>query len=692
MKDYTDYNYTELVNKITSLYEDEVGSGNGYEGSSGQMLIELLADTTDNLHFMLERRTQEAFLDSARLSSSIWYHASSVGYRPRRKVSARGTLELVIKDENDNEVTPTGSVRVEKGEIVKFGGMNYTVSEDVVISSTESRKTLFVKEGKPIEKIFNLDDPSLNGEIMIEDYVAIENGSLIVVGSEGEQFFDVRDPSSGYLNVTSLNFAPPEAKLYDIKYSNEGMRIVFGDGEFGFLPTGTVTLRWVESSGGDASFVASGREFTFDSGNTLPDQSTNDIYSYSLINTTPVRGGQDEEDDESIRLNAPAYVRSANRAVTSEDYRFWVTKSGIGDIVDLNVYSEHNTKTLIYTMNNVFVTYLTSDNVPLNLANKIALRDFISQYKTITNHIIIEEADKVNIALDIKARKDPNLPVTREHFYKIITGLSEEYLGVVEGAIGRDFQHSEFIEYMQGATYKIDGINYKVFDFIDVDVEAEYPLRTPPEVYEVSLELLSSYTPTAGDVLTLSIEGIEVSTPINTSQNRVEIMRNLRDAILSDPDVNLLVALDGTTLFVRAPSETSTFEFGVVSNGAEVNNHLKTSIIYNIPRPSGDDTTVNVLPASAYILSNDRKNVIFEDVSGMGKLTSVGSGSLDIDYNSAKLSGSIFAQDVILRYRQNDLKNFKGDQSTAVLLAPFEEDYTKMEQGASKVEIIEGRG
>lgn len=689
MKDYTDYNYTDLVNKITSLYEDEVGSGNGYEGSSGQMLIELLADTTDNLHFMLERRAQEAFLESARLQSSIWYHASSVGYRPRRKVSSRGTLELVIRDGDGNEVSPKGFVRIEKGDTVKFDGIEYTVEEDIVIGSTESRKTLFIKEGKPVEKSFNLSDPALNGEILIEDYISIENESLVVSDSMDDKYFDVRDPNSGYINVTSLNFAPSDAKLYDIKYSNEGMRIVFGDGEFGFLPSGTVTLRWIESSGSEASFVAAGREFKFET-DSLQDEATPDEYSYSLINTTPVRGGKDEEEPDSIKLNAPSYVRSANRAVTSDDYRFWVRSSGIGDIVDLNVYSEHNTKTIIYTMNNVFVTYLTSDNVPLNLANKKALRDFIGQYKTITNHIIIDEANKVNLSVQIRARKSTKLPVTREHFYNIIKGLTESYLAVEEGAIGRDFQHSEFIEYMQGSTYRIDGVSYKVFDFIYADVEAEYEMSTPPDVYEVSIELLPSYTVTAGDSLTVSIDGTEYTTPINTTQRPQDIMRNLRAEVFENS--SMLVALDGTTLFIRSPSETGSFTFGVVDTGSEVNDHVETSIVYNIPR-SSEEVSLAIQPKTAYIMSGDRSEILYQDTDGDGFLKGTGDRSdLAIDYAAAKIFGSIFSENAILRYQQNDLKNFKGDQATAVLLAPFNEDYTQMESGASTVKIIEGRG
>lgn len=687
MKDYTDYNYTELVDKITELYKDEIGSGDGYQGSAGQMLIELLADTTDNLHFMLERRVQEGFLSSARLSSSIWYHASSVGYRPRRRVSSIGTLELTILDEDDNPSPPIGSVRIEKGETVSFDGFTYTVTDDTLLDSTQSSNLLYVIEGSPKEEVFTLD---ASGEIIIEDYVGIEERSLVVIDSGGDQYYDVRDPASGFINVTSLNFAPPDAKLYDIKYSNEGMRIVFGDGEYGFRPTGDVTIKWVDSSGGEAAFVATGREFKFDV-DTLPDQTEPNDYSYTLINTTPVRGGQDEESDEEIKFNAPSYVRSANRAVTSEDYRFWVRKSGIGDIVDLNVYSEHDTKTLIYTMNNVFVTYLTSDNVPLSLNQKKNLREFINQYRTLTNHVIIDEAEKVNLALDIKAKKFPQFPVTREHFYNIIKDLSGEYLDVKEGAIGRDFQHSEFVEFMQKATYRINGVEYPIFDFIYVDVEAEYQMKTPPQVYEVSVRLRSTYTPTAGDVLALSIDGVEYSTPINSTSSVVEIMRNLRDEVLAGS--SMLVALDGLTLFIRAPSETGTFQFNVVDNGSDVVGSLETSIIYNIPKPSGDESEPSILPSSAYIMTNDRSTILYED-NGTGRMASpIGRSSINIDYRASKIfASSIFEEDVILRFKQNNLKNFKGDQATAVLLAPFSPDFNTMDEGASKIQIIENRG
>ena len=110
MADYTNLDYTDLLARITQLMSETDGFTDAYESSSGQALIQLLADSVDALFFMLQRRSQEVFLDTARLDSSIITHASELGYRPRRNVSSSGTLLLEIVDTDGNPVAALGNI------------------------------------------------------------------------------------------------------------------------------------------------------------------------------------------------------------------------------------------------------------------------------------------------------------------------------------------------------------------------------------------------------------------------------------------------------------------------------------------------------------------------------------------------------------------------------------------------------
>ena len=139
MKDLTKYNYDDLVAKATELLKDKEGWGDAYQSSTGQMLIQLLADTTDNLHYLLERRSIEGFLHHARLENSVISRASELGYRSFRATAHTGTLELKIKDQHGNFSPPVHEVFIPKNTPLKFEDRTFHTTSAVMMQNKIGR-------------------------------------------------------------------------------------------------------------------------------------------------------------------------------------------------------------------------------------------------------------------------------------------------------------------------------------------------------------------------------------------------------------------------------------------------------------------------------------------------------------------------------------------------------------------------
>ena len=223
MKDYTNYDYQALVDRMTEILKDKEGWGDAYQSSTGQTLIQLMADVTDHLHYMLERRTLESFLESAKLRTSVVARASELGYRPDRIKSHTGTLEVTILDNSGSVSTVAGEVNLAAMKKIMYDGRTFYVTAPSSIRQGESKATLRVKEGSLKIKTFDL---AAGEEPVFPEYDNIEE-DVFFVYNNGEEFFDVRKTDD--VNKRALAFLRSDEAFYDIKYGVEGMRIVFGE-------------------------------------------------------------------------------------------------------------------------------------------------------------------------------------------------------------------------------------------------------------------------------------------------------------------------------------------------------------------------------------------------------------------------------------------------------------------------------
>lgn len=680
MKNYTQYEFEDLVPNITKKFKDKPGLSDSYDSSVAQTLIQLLADTTDHLMYKLERRSQENYASMARLSSSVRAAVSSVGYRPRRKVSSTGILTLKLVNSDGDTITAQGNINILRGTPVYYNDVHFIVDDDYTIPSGTSEIDIKIKQGKLITQTFNFEEEPYKSTNYIEfsDVVEKEEYSLDVVG-DNFVFKDVFEDVDG-LRIRSVSFASSDMPVYDVKYVRNGMRVVFGDGIFGMKPDGNIKVSWVESLGSGIKIVKRGLEFTFESPVLYDDVQVipSNEYLYTLTNKTPIRGGVDEEDIDEMRNNLTAFVRSNDRGVTNFDYSFWAMRSGIGDIVDIKAYGEHETNRLIFTMNNVYMTYATPDRLPLNREQEMALRAYFNSIKVNTTHLVFRPVDPLYLGLDIDFRRHPDLPISDAQLYRVLVDRVYDYFEIKKGSIGKEFQHSEFIEYMQNLVMEFNDIVYPMTDFVKVKVTGMKDFSLPQSIYDGVITLDPNYTVVANDVWTITIDNNPISI-VATSMDSVSTLVDKMQAAIFKETYLMLARPAYNKIRLTHPSDSGIF--GVTVGTGQIGLFTTFDQLIKIPRPSNYiKRSINqILPGSVDIVDFDGNVMMVDD--GEGKLISDDHPSVTIDYTSSQFSyPSIPENQYYIRLQQNRFQNFQVSHESLIDVMPFRSELDNPEK------------
>lgn len=677
MTDYTKYDYNALVQRATELLRDKEGWGNAYDSSTGQELIQLLADTADQLHYMLERRSQEMFIDTARIDSSIIARASEFGYRSKRAIGARGTLLLELVDNDGNLVQPQGNVVIPQESSVFYDGIEFVTLAQAEIKPNQSSIEIPVVQGTIVEYTFDPTDP--DGElatkrfVTIEDYRYLDN-NFFRVFEGSEEYADVITGSSDLAAIGAVSFAASGERYYDIRYPITGMRVIFGDAVSGTIPVDPVTIRAIQTKATEIEIVNT-LNFTFttttvtDDVNVVPANE----YKYRLTNSTNITNAFEPETIESIRLNATSYIRTNNRAVSREDYRFWVLQAGIGGIIDAEVFGEQEVNTFLYNANNVYISYLTIDGLQLEPNEKTALREYLYRIAGVTIHLIFNPANIIKLGYDINFRRHPNLQISDSELHDVIRREMTRLVGVQTGSIGSEVQKSDLIDEFYRARITRNSITYRLVDFMNIELNGYYAIESPFTSNVVSVTVDSGASITNGDVFTVTVDGVPYSVTADTD-TPTSIVNKMRDKIFTSAAFNVIV--DGTTMKIKSFDRTKTFSVDVSSG--DLSNI--TSIDYVIVVPPS--TFVNVsnsdlfLPGS-FAIVDDVGNVYYEDDSSGNLVDVVGSNQPgSINYITGEVEVPVLSPgNYFIKFKQNQFDNFTANEETAIDVIEARNDY-----------------
>lgn len=323
---YTSYDFDLLVLQLQDRLKNSDAWKDIYRSGTGEALIEILAYVLNLCMYYAERRAEESYLPTAQNRSSVVNLVSLLNYHPKRKTSAVGELEFSIS-------APLSTiVYIPKyTECQTSDGVKYLTNEGGAIQKGQTSVTLKGIQGELVQTEITSDGTS-SQEYLISD-TAVENS-----GDTTNPTLRVVVDGVEWLLVTSFLDSDSTSQHYRVVDEMDGnVSVLFGDGVNGKSPEAgqVIVIQYVKSAGLSGNVTFMDRITTVNG--TIYDENSTPV-TVSVTNVSSFLGGDDEEDIEEIRYEAPQVFKTGDRGVTRNDL-IAILKNYQG-VADANAWGE----------------------------------------------------------------------------------------------------------------------------------------------------------------------------------------------------------------------------------------------------------------------------------------------------------------------------------------------------------------
>lgn len=289
---------------------------------------------------------------------------------------------------------------------------------------------------------------------------------------------------------------------------------------YGQVPANTtLTIRYVRGTDelanravGDVN-VVSNAEIEIDTTGLTAGLVSRVKSSLAATNTTPAVGSRSAETNDEIRQNAMAYFAAQDRCVTAEDYetRILSMHPKYGRIAKVKIVQDEQ---IAYgdgvnpferipnplALNAYCLGYDSNKNlVSLNSAIKSNLKNYLEQYRMVTDAINIKDAYIINIQVNFEIITYPNVVNKREVIIRCIDEL-KTYFDISKWYIGQPIVLSEIytlLDRVEGVRTVSDvsiinkfdntGVDYSVnvYDVASATIDGVVYTSLDPSIFEV---------------------------------------------------------------------------------------------------------------------------------------------------------------------------------------------------------------
>jgi len=326
LSNFTNLDFEQVKTTLREyLKENSNFTDYDFEGSNLSAILNVLAYNTYITSYNANMVANEVFIDSATLRENVVSLARNIGYLPRSRTAARGTISFFVSTTN---ITPTPStVTLKKGIVAtssgSFGNQSYVFSilEDItvpVFNNVANFNNITVYEGTLLTTNFTVDSRNPNQKFLL-DNVGIDTDLMTVTVKPNEQ----SSRSVKYSVQDSLFDVKSDSKVYYLQESDdERYELIFGDGIFGnkLEDNNFITVDYITSNGDAANGVG---RFRY-AGKMIYNRNAQEYVITSgisgVVTGLAASGGESIEGVESIKKYAPRIYASQNRALTANDY------------------------------------------------------------------------------------------------------------------------------------------------------------------------------------------------------------------------------------------------------------------------------------------------------------------------------------------------------------------------------------
>ena len=306
----SDYDFDAIKINLKSFLQGQTQFQDyDFEGSSLNILLDILSYNTHYLAYLANMATNELYLDSADIRNNIVSLAKMIGYTPSSPKSPIASIDIKVNNATGTNLTMNkGTVFTTSVDDVSY---QYVTNSDITITPSNGVYNFSgvpIYEGSLVTFKYTVDSTDVDQKFILPN-ANIDTTTLLVKvqNSSSDTTTNTYSLAGGYNNVTS------SSKVYFIQEGQDGkFEVYFGDGINGIaLSDGNIViLEYIvtnrDLSNGASSFTLSGTIGGF-----------SDV---TITTNSNSQGGSESESDESIRHNAPLQYAAQDRAVTTTDY------------------------------------------------------------------------------------------------------------------------------------------------------------------------------------------------------------------------------------------------------------------------------------------------------------------------------------------------------------------------------------
>ena len=358
----------------TYLQSQDIFQDYNFQGSSMNILLDVLASNTHYYALYNSMIANEMFLDTAILRSNVISNAKNLGYIPRSNIASSTSIKLQIDAKTSGGVpldlgkyitVPKGTVFNSSvdGTQYKFCTMAETVLT-LVSPGSYANPDITIKEGTVLRKSFTVTgDPSQTFQILDSN---IDTTTVKVWVQQSVSNLEVAE----YTPITSIIGLSSSDSIFIVQESADGnYELKFGDNIIGKKPIAgnIITVEYLSTTAGQAdgcnvfSLVA-----------LILDGQTHTVTANKQSS-----GASIKESIESIKLHARYNFEAQGRAVVPADYKTTIMKL-FPDILDVNVWGGEDNDPPEY--GRVFIAPLSNHLTKITTTKKDEIVSAIKQY------------------------------------------------------------------------------------------------------------------------------------------------------------------------------------------------------------------------------------------------------------------------------------------------------------------------
>jgi len=406
----TDLDFDTIKNNLKSyLQQQSEFTDYDFEGSSLNILLDILAYNTHYNAYYLNMVANEAFMDTALLRDSVVSHAKTLNYIPFSYSAPKAIINLTVTSLNN---TP-GTLTLPKGftfssNLIDNISYNFVTIEDATVTKSNSSfyfENLEIYEGRLVDYVYTFNKNSNPKAIFTLPDSNIDTNTLFVTVTD----VSGNSATQVYNQVTEILDVESTSQVYFLQESKKGnYEIYFGDGIIGkaVIDGSTVSVSYLVTSGIPANSVDG----------FIPDSSIGGFTNTSIEVVAVASGGAIRESVDSIKYSAAAQYANQNRLVTIKDYETYI-QSKYASIDSLSVWGGEDEPEPVY--GKVFISLKPKTNYFISELEKARIiSEIIDPKSIVTVQAEIRDPEFLYLSVASSVQYDPRKTVLSEEAIK----------------------------------------------------------------------------------------------------------------------------------------------------------------------------------------------------------------------------------------------------------------------------------